>query len=90
MPYVLSVERIARQEGRQEGLLEGESTLIVRQLSKRFGSLSTEVVAQIRGLAAPQLENLGEALLDFRSLADLDGWLAGLSLDDRQWSRFQT
>lgn len=94
MPYVLSIERIARQEGlqegrqeglqkglqkgRQEGLLEGESLLIVRQLSKRFGALSPDVVAQIRGLTVSQLEQLGEALLDFQSLADLDKCLDSL------------
>jgi hypothetical protein len=78
MPYVLRIERILRKEARQEGRQEGESTLIVRQLSKRFGSLSAGVVEQIRGLSAPQLEVLGEALLDFQSLADLDSWLASL------------
>ncbi|MBJ7899141.1 MAG: DUF4351 domain-containing protein [Cyanobacteria bacterium RI_101] len=102
MPYVLSVERIARQEGRQEGLqegrqkglqegrqeglqegrqkglLEGESLLIVRLLSKRFGALSPEMVARIRGLTVSQLEQLGEALLDFQSLADLDNCLDSL------------
>ncbi|MFM7876866.1 MAG: DUF4351 domain-containing protein [Microcystis panniformis] len=37
-----------------------------------------DVVAQIRGLTASQLEQLGEALLDFQSLADLDNCLDSL------------
>jgi hypothetical protein len=36
------------------------------------------VVEQIRGLSAPQLEALGEALLEFHSLLDLDSWLTRL------------
>ncbi|MDG2990917.1 Rpn family recombination-promoting nuclease/putative transposase [Candidatus Synechococcus calcipolaris G9] len=63
------------QEGRQEGRQEGESTLILRQLHRRLGILSDQVVSQIRGLSLEQLESLGEALLDFQDLYDLETWL---------------
>ncbi|BAY91135.1 hypothetical protein FDUTEX481_09460 [Tolypothrix sp. PCC 7601] len=33
---------------------------------------------EIESLSLEQLENLGEALLDFTSMADLDAWLSGL------------
>jgi hypothetical protein len=29
----------------------------------------------VRGLSIPQLESLGEALLDFQGIEDLDAWL---------------
>ena len=51
-----------------------------------MGSLPPQLVAQVQQLTVPQLEDLGEALLDFRGLADLEGWLRenrGLSLDDK-------
>ncbi|NJN23447.1 MAG: DUF4351 domain-containing protein [Acaryochloridaceae cyanobacterium RL_2_7] len=58
------------QEGRQEGLQEGRQeegrSLILRQLTRRFGVLAPEMRSQIESLSLPQLENLGEALLDFR------------------------
>ena len=62
-------------EGRQEGLQEGEANLLIRQLKRRFGDLSDAQVAQIRHLSVPQLEDLGEALLDFRDMGDLVAWL---------------
>ena len=68
------------QIGRQEGEQIGEVNLIVRLLSRRFGALSPEQVSQIRSLSIPQLESLGEALLDFQSLGELDSWFLDNSL----------
>lgn len=67
------------QEGRQEGELkerqEGERSLVLRQLSRRIGSLSPEVLSSVEALSLPQLEMLGEALLDFTGVDDLTTWL---------------
>ena len=60
------------QEGRQEGLQEGEAGLVIRLLRRRLGQLSDNQVEQIQKLSVPQLENLGEALLDFTDIADLE------------------
>jgi predicted transposase YdaD len=65
------VLREERQQGRQE---EGRS-LILRQLNRRVGNLPNQAVAQINTLSLEQLENLGEALLDFTGLPDLERWL---------------
>jgi hypothetical protein len=40
------------------------------------GALPEVVTDQINDLLPAQLELLGEALLDFETLADLEGWLA--------------
>jgi len=66
------------QEGRQEGRQEGEADLLIRQLKRRVGLLSEAQVLQIRQLSIPQLENLGEALLDFTAMADLEHFFSGL------------
>jgi predicted transposase/invertase (TIGR01784 family) len=63
------------QKGRQEGRQEGELALILRQLTRRVGTITPEVEAQVRRLSLTQLDNLGEALLDFSLAADLDSWL---------------
>jgi predicted transposase/invertase (TIGR01784 family) len=68
----------AIDEGRQEGRQEGEASLLIRLLKRRLGKLSDGQVAQIRQLSVPQLESLGEALLDFTDMADLEQFLAGL------------
>ena len=78
--FYKEVIQIGRQEGRQEGEQIGEVNLIVRLLSRRFGALSPEQVSQIRSLSIPQLESLGEALLDFQSLGELDSWFQDNSL----------
>ncbi|MCX5981289.1 MAG: DUF4351 domain-containing protein [Nostocales cyanobacterium LacPavin_0920_SED1_MAG_38_18] len=44
-------------------------------LTKRYGLLSLAQQEQIRGLNIEQLESLGESLLDFTEISDLDGWL---------------
>ncbi|MBL1210555.1 DUF2887 domain-containing protein [Geminocystis sp. GBBB08] len=62
------------QEGRQEGLQEGEIQLLIRQLTRRCGTLSDEVQGKIRTLSILELESLGEALLDFQGIIDLENW----------------
>ena len=66
----------AKLEGRLEGRLEGEANLVLRQLNRRLGQISESVSEQIRQLPVEQLEDLGEALLDFEDEADLLNWLA--------------
>lgn len=65
----------AREEVRQEERLEGEKTLIFRLLARKIGEISVATKSQIAALSRSQLENLGEALLDFHSLTDLEDWL---------------
>ncbi len=67
-----------RSEGREEGRSEGEKSLVLRQLAKRVGELPQDVRSQVESLSLEQLENLGEALLDFTTMADLNAWLAAL------------
>ena len=63
------------QEGMQLGLHQGEQSLVLRQLSRRIGDLSPDVISRIEALSLPQLEVLGEALLDFTGSDDLTTWL---------------
>jgi predicted transposase YdaD len=69
-----------QQEGRQEGRLEGRqaeaSAMTQRQLLRRFGALATEQQARIQALTLVELEALADALLDFKTAADLTDWLA--------------
>jgi predicted transposase YdaD len=63
------------QEGEQSGAVKEARSLILRQLARRVGTLPASVEVQVQALALPQLEALGEALLDFAGLDDLVGWL---------------
>ncbi|MBD2365021.1 DUF4351 domain-containing protein [Anabaena minutissima FACHB-250] len=62
------------QEGLQEGRQEGKQNLILRQLNRRIGEIDASLIDRIQRLSIEQLENLGEALLDFTTPADLESW----------------
>jgi predicted transposase YdaD len=76
MPYITSVERLGIEQGIEQGMQRGEATLVLRQLNRRLGQVTTSVEKQIRQLSVKQLEDLGEALLDFENEADLLHWLS--------------
>jgi predicted transposase YdaD len=64
-------------KGKAEGKTEEARSLILRLLTRKFGTLPASVEAQVQTLALLQLEALGEALLDFAELGDLSAWLRG-------------
>jgi flagellar biosynthesis/type III secretory pathway protein FliH len=99
MPYVTSVERLAKAEGKAEGvaegvaegiakgiaegIAEGGAMVLLKPLAKLCGPLPEEIQQRIRHLPFEQLSALGEALLDFHSLADLQAWLDANECADR-------
>lgn len=66
------------EQGLQQGI-EREIALVLRQLSRRLGSLNPSFEEQIRSLPIEQVEELGVALLDFQGEADLVNWLNSLT-----------
>ncbi|MCF4969390.1 Rpn family recombination-promoting nuclease/putative transposase [Nostoc sp. CMAA1605] len=68
------VYREIKEEGREEGR-EAMANMISRQLTKRLGEIPQDVLSVVGSLQLPMLEELGEALLDFSSVADLQAWL---------------
>jgi len=60
----------ARSEAQQ-----AERSLVLRQLQRRVGTVPTALQEQVNALALSDLEDLGEALLDFTTLGDLEAWL---------------
>ena len=67
--------QIGRTEGLQEGTQQGEANMIIRQLTRRCGTLSNALQEKVRSLSIPQLESLGETLLDFQDISDMENWL---------------
>jgi predicted transposase/invertase (TIGR01784 family) len=61
--------------GEQRGKLEGEQSVILRQLARRIGNVTPDQQAQIRALSIYQLEALAEALLGFSQPDELTNWL---------------
>lgn len=85
--YVTSVERLAIERGMQKGIekgiekgfekgiekgrLEGESIILHRQLTRRFGPLSPEIRERLTSADAGQLETWADRVLDARSLEEV-------------------
>ncbi|BAZ03714.1 DUF4351 domain-containing protein [Calothrix sp. NIES-3974] len=65
-----------QRQGRIEGRIEGKREMVLRQLNRRVGTLTPQLQERIQRLSVSQLEDLGEALLDFNAIADLENWLA--------------
>jgi len=61
----------------QDATTRGVEKTVIRQLRRRFGSLSANLEERVRFLPSDRLENLAEALLDFQNEADLIAWLEG-------------
>jgi predicted transposase/invertase (TIGR01784 family) len=73
----------ARAEGRNEGetiglergRTEGEQALVLKLLTRKLGKIDAEIQEQVNSLTIDRVESLGEALLDFTSMADLEQFL---------------
>ena len=78
-----------RQEGLHEGRQEGEVNLVLRLLTRKLANLSETMVKRVKKLTIPQLENLGEALLEFTQIGDLETFLSKLESKPEQSTLIQ-
>ncbi len=75
------IEQFLREELMRESVIyqeiiqEGKRDTIIRQLTRRIGTVSPQLQAQIQKLSIEQLDTLSEVLLDFSNAADLRVWL---------------
>ncbi len=63
----------------RQGEKQGELKLLMRLLNRRLGEISPQLKGRIENLSTSDIENLGEALLDFSSVADLEAWFENFS-----------
>lgn len=67
------------QEGRREGISQGKKEeamlFVTRQLKRKFGEMTPVIQEKLGSLSLQELEDLGEDLLDFFTITDLEEWL---------------
>ena len=76
-------ESVTYQDILEEGEIKSEGKwrfeeakgLVIRLLTRKFGNVSPTLLAKIEALPLERVESLGEDLLDFSSIADLEQWL---------------
>lgn len=75
MPYVTSIERLAKEEGFLEGKQEGFLEIIFAQIEQKFGTLEPELTQQISTLSTEQLIELAKQMFSLSTKTDLVKWL---------------
>jgi hypothetical protein len=63
------------QEGEQRGWQTGQTSLVLRLLTRRVGELPDSLKELIQALSLPDLEELAEASANFGSVEDLSTWI---------------
>ena len=69
-------EQRGEVKGKTQGRVEEARSLVIRQLTRKLGNVSPPLLAKIETLPLERVELLGEDLLDFNSIANLEQWLA--------------
>jgi Domain of unknown function (DUF4351) len=62
-------------KGKTQGRVEEARLLVIRLLNRKLGNVSPQLLAKIEALPLERVELLGEDLLDFTSIANLEQWL---------------
>jgi hypothetical protein len=63
------------RQGIEQGIEQGQKSLLCQLIKHRFGELDDVTLAKVERLTAPQLEKLGEVLLDCADVTELEQWL---------------
>lgn len=82
MEWITPFERWGEMKGLEKGRMEEAVTLLLRLFKRRFGLMRDEAETRVRTLPLTQLEELTEALLDFKEAADLTRWLDAHAADE--------
>jgi predicted transposase YdaD len=68
--FMTTADRL-RQEGHTRGIVEGQATLLARQLGRKFGPLSEMIHQRLKSADLAELELWADRLLAANSLEDV-------------------
>lgn len=72
--YDPKIEKKGIEKGIEKGIQKGEkksNELLIKQIVKRFGEISDDVKEKIMNLPINKVNEIGEAIFDFKSLEDI-------------------
>jgi len=70
------VEQRGIQQGLQKGVQQGRRALLIRLMTRHIGEVPSGIQTSLGTLTPDQLDDLGEALFDLNSYADIETWLS--------------
>ncbi len=71
MRYVTSIETLAKQEGLEQGLQQGQMRLLARLLTQRFGELPRWVDERLKSATEVEIQTWSDAILTSPSIDDV-------------------
>jgi len=71
MRYVTSIERLSREEGREEGLLKGQQEVVLSLIEERFGPLDDSLRQNVYKAGRDQVQRWAKRILSASSLEDV-------------------
>lgn len=71
MRYVTTWERRGIEKGIEQGFMQGEATVLKRQLSRRFAALPAWVEERLDGAQRDELESWADRVLEAKTLEDV-------------------
>ncbi len=71
MPYITSVERIGREKGIEQGILQGEMMIIKQLLTRRFGQIPEWADKRLAQARSDELRLWTDRVLDAASIEDI-------------------
>jgi predicted transposase/invertase (TIGR01784 family) len=73
-------EKRGMQQGMQQGMFhgrqEGRKQLLLRQMTRHIGEVPSNVLALVDKLTADELDDLGEAMFDLNTYAEVEAWFS--------------
>ena len=72
--YLEQIEKITLKAVEKARTDEGR-LLVLKQLNRKLGALLPELTTKVSELSLDRVEALGEDLLDFQVVGDLENWL---------------
>ena len=63
------------QQGIQQGMQQGKRNMVLRLIARRVGEVPSNIITQLNGLSANELDDLSVDLLDFTSSTEIERWL---------------
>jgi Domain of unknown function (DUF4351) len=73
-----AAEQQGEVKGKNQGRVEEARALVIRLLTRKLGNISPLLLAKIETLPLNRVELLGEDLLDFTSIDNLEAWLSSI------------
>ncbi|ABI68071.1 conserved hypothetical protein [Syntrophomonas wolfei subsp. wolfei str. Goettingen G311] len=73
---MLEITTSWEEKGRVKGKAEGQASILLRQLKKKFGFLPVEMENSVMSMPVEKLQELAEAIFDLETIDDVNSFIS--------------